>query len=687
VKRCILLIFGLLCVILFAFGQEENQAGIEQLIGEIFEQYAEEQETEIDFESFYEMLIAASQNPVNLNIATREQLENLPFLSENQVQNILEFRYLYGDFNTIYELQLINGLDMTDIRRMLPFVFVGEGGKNQRDKIYFREIFTRSKNELLLRYDQTLEKRKGFITPENQPDTIANNNYLGEPFYSSIKYKFAFKDRILFGFQAEKDAGEPLFNKYGRGYDFFSVSAQLNNFGIFKTIVAGDFRAGFGMGLVIRQNFSMGKSAYVLNVQPRGAGLKRYTSTAEYNFLRGAGATIRIKNLEITAFGSMCKLDADTAGGFVSSFNQSGYHRLFTEKNKQNTVLQKVAGGDITLTTNYLQVGITAIGINYNIAVIPNNTVANIFAFSGKNQFNASMHYRGVWRNFNFFGETAINSQFATATINSLSFSPISTVDFVILYRNYSPRYNAFFANGFGENSKITNENGFYFGTVIRPYRRWKVSAYADNFRFPAPRFGTDYPSYGVDFLLQTDFAYSRRTNMSWKFRYKNIFKNYTDNNLNIKQITANQKWQLRYTLNVSLGGFQLKTQLDGNIAQIAQNTITYGVMALQDINYAFKKAPLKINASFRFFDAKNYENRLYAYEKDILYAFSIPMMYGLGARFFVNLNYKFNENLSMWFKFAQTVYSDDRASIGSGRDKIDGNRKTDIKIQARWKF
>ena len=43
--------------------------------------------------------------------------------------------------------------------------------------------------------------------------------------------------------------------------------------------------------------------------------------------------------------------------------------------------------------------------------------------------------------------------------------------------------------------------------------------------------------------------------------------------------------------------------------------------------------------------------------------------------------------NISAWLKFAQTVYSDDRTYIGSGRDKINGNRKTDLKIQIRWKF
>ncbi|MDR1653364.1 MAG: helix-hairpin-helix domain-containing protein [Prevotellaceae bacterium] len=686
-KRCILLIFSLFAMAVVAVAQESAQADIEQLIAEIFEQYAEEQDSEIDFESFYEILSALNQNPVNLNITTREQLENLPFLSENQVENILEFRYLYGNFNTIYELQLIDGLDMTDIRRMLPFVFVGESLSNQRDKIYFREIFTRSKNELLMRYDQTIEQRSGFKTSENQPDTAAGSNYLGEPFYTSIKYKFNFRNRILAGFQAEKDAGEPFFNKYGRGYDFFAASLQLNDFGIFKTVVAGDFRAGFGMGLVIRQNFSMGKSSYVLNIQPRGAALKRYTSTAETNFLRGAGITVRLKNCEITAFASLRKLDADTTGGAFSTLNETGYHRLAYEIDRKNTVLQKVYGGDITLTVNNLQIGLTATGLALSAPIMPTASLSNIFAFAGSNQFNASVHYRGVWRNFNFFGETAANNKFAIATINALSFSPVSIADFIILYRNYSPHYNALFANAFGENSNVTNENGLYIGAVIHPYRRWKVSAYADNFRFPAPRFGTDYASYGADFLLQTDFAYSRRTNMSWRLRYKNTFKNQTDSEENIRQIAENKKWQLRYILNVSFGQFQLKTQLDGNVAKTAQNANTYGIMAFQDINYTFKNFPLKINTSFRFFDAQNYANRLYAYEKDILYAFSIPMIYGLGSRYYLNLNYKFNDNLSVWLKFAQTVYSDDRTSIGSGRDKIDGQHKSDLKIQLRWKF
>jgi len=67
-----------------------------------------------------------SYNPLNLNKATKEELDKLPFLTDIQVENILFYIYRFGNFQTVYELQLVDGLDMTDIRRMLPFIYVGD---------------------------------------------------------------------------------------------------------------------------------------------------------------------------------------------------------------------------------------------------------------------------------------------------------------------------------------------------------------------------------------------------------------------------------------------------------------------------------------------------------------------------------------------------------------------------------
>jgi hypothetical protein len=110
-------------------------------------------------------------------------------------------------------------------------------------------------------------------------------------------------------------------------------------------------------------------------------------------------------------------------------------------------------------------------------------------------------------------------------------------------------------------------------------------------------------------------------------------------------------------------------------------------VIAAQDVSYSFEKIPLQIDFRYQFFDATDYENRFYSYEKDVLYAFSIPMYYGQGSRCYLNLQYDLTKKITLWFKIAQTIYADDRESLSSGNEAISGNRKTDVRFLLRWKF
>jgi hypothetical protein len=112
----------------FSSRAQDVVSNAEQTIDDIFEQYSDESDQTIDYDSFYEDLIECSKNPVNLNKTTQDELKRLPFLSDIQIENILSYVYQYGPLYSIYELQLIDGLDMTDIRRMIPFVVVGEAG-------------------------------------------------------------------------------------------------------------------------------------------------------------------------------------------------------------------------------------------------------------------------------------------------------------------------------------------------------------------------------------------------------------------------------------------------------------------------------------------------------------------------------------------------------------------------------
>ena len=661
----------------------------EQIIADIFEKFTAESEETIDYESFYDDLMFCAENPINLNQTNREELEKLQFLSEIQIENILSYVYENESLKTIYELQLIEGLDMTDIRRMLPFVKLGESD-DSRTKVYWNDLLKYGKNEVLFRMDKGLETKEGYQFLPNEEVNAPDVNpklYLGNQLYNSVKYRFHYKDRIQFGFSGEKDAGEQFWGTANKGYDFYSFHAQLNNFGKFKTIVLGDFRVNFGQGLVLHPEFGMGKSSYVLNVTPRSSGLKKYSSTDEYNFFRGGGVTLKLGKFDISAFYSNKMIDGDTVNGRFSTIIKTGYHRTLDELSKKLTVNQQIIGGNVTYTNMNLQVGVTAVHTALDNNLIPDKSVYNYFYFSGKNQTTGGVFYRYRWKKLNLFGETAMTDNGSLATLNGCYFSPVSQVSLVVLQRYYSPEYDTFYASSFSETSRINNESGLYLGAEVRPFRKWKLSAYADSYRFPWPKYGIDAPSVGNDYLFQADFAPKRAMSMYWRFKYEEKQTNLSTTGIVMPVIVPLQKTSLRYQLTYSYGNFSFKNVLEGNLSRQAETDWTYGVIASQDVSYSFQKFPLKIDVRFQFFDAQNYENRFYSYEKDVLYAFSIPMYYGQGSRYYLNLQYDITKRLSLWFKIAQTVYADDRESLSSGNETISGNRKTDLRFLLKWDF
>ena len=151
-------------VLLFVAGKLEAQDAIksaEEIIADIYEQISEESETEIDFTNFFDDLMALSENPINLNSTNKEELDKLQFLSDTQVDNILYYLYKSAPMQTIYELLLIEGLDMTDIRRMLPFVSLGES-QARKQLLNLNEMLRYGKNELYFRLDKGLETKEGY---------------------------------------------------------------------------------------------------------------------------------------------------------------------------------------------------------------------------------------------------------------------------------------------------------------------------------------------------------------------------------------------------------------------------------------------------------------------------------------------------------------------------------------------
>lgn len=123
----------------------------------------------------------------------------------------------------------------------------------------------RGSNTLQIRYDKCFQQKKGYCSyPDSVLQQYPNRKYLGEPFYHSLRYSYAFDERIQFGLVAEKDAGEPFWNEYHKGYDYYSMHLFLKDMNKWlKSLAIGDYKISFGQGLVISNDFSPSRNALV----------------------------------------------------------------------------------------------------------------------------------------------------------------------------------------------------------------------------------------------------------------------------------------------------------------------------------------------------------------------------------------------------------------------------------------
>ena len=91
-------------------------------------------------------------------------------------------------------------------------------------------------------------------------------------------------------------------------------------------------------------------------------------------------------------------------------------------------------------------------------------------------------------------------------------------------------------------------------------------------------------------------------------------------------------------------------------------------------------------NVRLQYFETDGFNSRIYAFESDVLYGYSIPAFFDKGFRYYINLNWDVTRKLSLWARAAQTVFSN-RTIVGSGLDAITGNRRTDVRLQLRYRL
>ncbi|HOI25850.1 MAG TPA: helix-hairpin-helix domain-containing protein [Paludibacteraceae bacterium] len=654
-----------------------GQDGESDILIDLGESISENEENKINLEELEEELSEIPLNKIDLNKATITDLLRIPNLSETEAKSILTHRKKFGFFFSLYELKYVPLLDLEKIKSILPYIYIPDS-----DERKITQRLKPMKNEIQLRYDRTLETKEGY--KEADPDS-KKSKYIGDPNHYYLKYKLQCANLIQAGFAGEKDAGEAIWDHDNKVFDFTSAHLQINDISIFKRICVGDYKANFGQGLVIGTSSIIGKSNNVLNSMTRNRGIIKYSSVGESGFMRGGGFTIQLSNWETTLFASHKKIDTNISeDSVITSFKSDGLHRTDNEIKKERNTTETIFGGNLTYKQPTYHIGATFLHYRYGDSLQPADVAYNQFKLQQTDRhWNAGIDYEFRKYKMNFFGEMATDNSRRWALLNGCKITPSSRIGILLLYRNYAREYQANFANGFGE-SKIENEEGLYLGCEMKPIKRVILSFYADVFRFPWLKFNVDkcYSS-GHDYLVYTSFLLAKETNLYLKLKGKNVEKNDIEGT-----ISDNIRRSLRCGLkNKSLFNMETHTLFEVNFHDAKGVQETYGWAAAQDISFKIRKPQLKLSFRYAYFHAPDYDNRIYIYEKDILYVFSIPAYYGIGHRLCLNAQYNLCNTISLYLKYAISIYADGRESISSGLEEIKGNHTSVVKALVRMSF
>jgi hypothetical protein len=649
------------------------------------ENLADADQTETEDDSYIIQLQYFRRHPLNLNEADPNELKELFFLSDLQIDNLFSYRRLFGKLISIYELQAIPAWDIITIRKILPFVTVSNALSSIED---LGKRFSGGDNNILIRASEIVEKSKGF------DNTSSGTKYLGSRQRLFFRYRYQYKNLLQYGLVGDKDAGEQFFRgKQTYGFDFYSFHFFARKLGKIQALALGDFTVNMGQGLIQWQSIAFSKSANVMDVKRSVSILRPYNSSGEFYFNRGAGITVRFGKIETTAFISIRKLSANFVADtinkddFISSFLNSGYHRTQSEVDDKNNLQQLSYGGNITYRRRTWHIGVNGVGYNFSLPVQKRNEPYNLFSISGRDWNNLSIDYSYTYRNIHFFGEAAIDKNFNKAFVNGLLISADSKVDLSIVHRSIDKRYQSVYGNAFTENTYPTNENGIYAGISIRPQPGWRLDLYADVYTFPWLRYLVDAPSYGKDFLAQ--LTYSPNKQLIIYSRFRNESKQYDQSAnttvTNYLILIPKQDWrtQISYKINSSI---TLRNRIELLWYDKKESNSENGFLTFFDCLYKPLLKPYSGNVRVEYFETSGYNSRIYTYENDVLYSFSIPGFFDKGYRYYINLNYDIVGNVSVWLRWAQTIYKN-KTIIGSGLDEIPGNLRSEIKLQMMLAF
>ncbi len=602
-----------------------GQEDVEDILGE------DTQTSEAAF--VVERLERLRGKPMDLNTATADELAQLPWISPLLAGRIITLRQRAGQFRSLVNLSVIQGVTYELLKAISPYVTV-----TYKDAPYWipTEGRVRASGQTPVRTARSLHLY-GRVT--SRPSKEVEMSYL-----------------------LDRDPGESSVTDFQAAYVAFSREGTLSR------VTAGDLTAEFGQGLVLWAPGGYFRGYEVVSQAARSpAGVKGYRSSVENGALRGVHVGLAESWLSLDALLSRSELDAYlNDDGTVRRLADTGYHRDAWELEGKDALREDLFAVHAAVRqSNALMIEATFTSSRYEPGFSSGDTGSqnsDVLYFAGDGVSVGGLGARLALPQANLFGEAAMMSGGSKAFLFGWV-CDVKRVEIATVFRTYDRDYYNLRASSFSGDDPW-NERGVYLGLQTRVTDS-KLNLYVDGFQRPGPGRGESFPKSGYEAVASVERKHGNGVTTKFRGKLTKREDSVADpaDPYARKSVTSSRQtyygdvnWDPGRPLSFRLryGNVRADNGEKGSLVFAGFAYRTEGVVSLK--------------GRVIYYDTSSYESRVYEYEDDLPGRVSLDPLWGEGMRWYVLLGVR-GKKLGASAKFAQNQPADADGEEGASSE------------------
>lgn len=636
-------------------------SGHESSMESVGEEYENDLELSIKVYFINRANFAASRQ-LSINKVSAEELRRLLFLTEYQIGNLIEYREKSGLILSAHELSSVNGFN----DYIACFCAVLFSFPNEEADLY-NIVYTAAGNV-------GVYGRRGETGLETQL-RYSPQKYMR--LRQKAVYSLKSGANISAGIFCENDAGEGgryfwklwsgdakemavsmahreatgMLNRKIPMADFISFNIAADNIYVknFKLkLIAGDFRAGFGYGLLMRQGLNFTNYMQPISFASNCNSVMPYNGSDENDYFRGIAlsAFASKQNISVFLFYSNKMVDARIKDGGYSSLLKDGKHNTPSLFETRKSLGERVYGANINKEWSRARVGATAM-----ISSLDLPYCGRVNYYNGYRRYNGSLCNVGINWLYSFgvamiFGEVAYcanmgkvkeSSEFDTAASERIA-AIVGTylrigdnLEFTVGVRHYGVSYIAPYSGPYSTLGETYNQRGAFISLFKPVFGSLKLGLFADYTAYPFPRYRLPYRTNSFKVMAGLE-SYAQSIDFSWNLR-------------GVASSTPfKTKLYLKGSVRYNLGDLSLTCR--GVVG------LKYGAAQLS-ADYLSTGKKIRVSAGGTYYNVSDWENRIYMYEATIPGTYGGRLLYKRGFAGYLYLMAKPSKWCKLYFKYS----------------------------------